>query len=380
MRNLALLSLLFLALNLSACGDGNSDAPSDRAAHPSGWFTMHADEALNNAGYTECVGCHGADLTGSGDAVSCYSCHAYNTAPPFSVHPTSWSDAYNDHRADAASNGFASCAGCHGHDLRGRDPVPSCYTDSFGGRSCHAEGPSEVPHALDGSYRRGSSHGPDAKFDLTACQACHGELGGPGSNPRFNIGFGENACEDCHTANYAHPQAWAGPNRSFHYTADNLDKACTLCHGVNLDGETGGGIGVSCLGCHDSVTTFTLDCTFCHGYPPIDDLPAPPDLPLTVDHRDVSDVGLHVECFICHGMYETADGGRFEPASNYLLFDYDNDINGYHWDGNIDMSADYKYNPDNYGCDAASCHPNSPAFQLYDSGLPVMLRTFFGGN
>lgn len=370
MRNLTLSSLLVLALCLSACSGGNSDAPSDREAHPSGWIAMHAGEALDNPGYTDCVGCHGADLQGSGTAISCYSCHPYKQNPPFSVHPSTWSDTYSDHRVFAATNGFASCAGCHGQNLRGDETAPSCYLADVDGAACHSEVSREVPHSLAGDYRDGSKHGPEAKADLTACQSCHGEIGGPGSNPRFNIGFGDNGCEDCHGTNYAHPQGWAGPNNTFHYTSANIPKACVLCHGEVLDG----GIGVSCIGCHDSVVDFTLNCSFCHDYPPTGLADVATDT--GVDHSHVP-IQTHLECNLCHGMSESGTGGSFEPLSNYLLFDRTTNTNGDHWDGNIQMGSDFGYNELNYGCDAATCHgasPNTPPYQLSDSGLPVILK------
>ena len=374
MRKLQFFVLLAMVLLLSACSSGGSDSPSDNNAHPESWFSTHA-EALTDPGYDECKQCHAPDLRGSGEAVSCYSCHSYYTEPPFpSVHPSSWADTYSDHRADAAANGFASCAGCHGQDLRGRQTAPSCYAASFDGRSCHADGPGDVPHALDGSYRDGegdAGHGQDAKADLTACQACHGELGGPGSNPRFNIGFGDNACEDCHGPYYAHPQDWAGPNNTFHYSSENIQAACTLCHGVDLDGD--GGVGVSCLGCHESVTSFNLDCTFCHGYPPIDDLPAPPDLPLPVNHNGVPSAP-HDVCAWCHGMKEDGNGGWFAPYQNYTLFDYVNDTIGDHWDGNININANWGYNPISNDC-TNSCHGPGPALPN-GSGLPIVEKDY----
>jgi hypothetical protein len=379
MRNLQFFVLLAAALLLSACSSGGSDSPTDTSAHPQSWFSTHAAEALANPGYGECKTCHGSDLTGSGDAVSCYSCHSYNTEPPFSTHSPSWEDTYVDHRADTAKNGYQSCTACHGPTLQGYQTAPSCYSVSFNGQSCHPDGPQGAPHPLDDSYLSGANHGPDAKADLTACQECHGQPGGPGSNPRFNLGIydvGGNGCESCHGVDYAHPSGWAGPNDTFHYTAGSIHEACTLCHGVNLDGV--GGIGVSCVGCHDSVATFTLDCAFCHGYPPdgSDDL----DVPIPVPHRGVAAGDKHLECFICHGVYESATDGSFSPASNYLLFDYTTETIGEHWDGNIDMNSAYQYNIDNYGCDASSCHPNTPVFQLSDSGLPVTLKDFFGSD
>ncbi|MEJ2526378.1 MAG: hypothetical protein P8Y73_12570 [Desulfuromonadales bacterium] len=378
MRNFAIPILLMAALILGACSSGNSDAPADTNAHPADWLVMHSTEALASPNYADCKACHGNDLQGSGEVVSCYSCHAYNPTPPFVVHPPTWVDAYFDHRGYAAINGFTSCTSCHGRDLRGQQTIPGCFTASFDGLSCHAEGPGEVPHPLDGSYLNGALHGPIAKADLTACQTCHGQTGGPGSNPRFNVGIesaGGNGCESCHGVNYAHPQAWAGPNSTFHYSAGNIQNACTLCHGLDLDGT--GAIGVSCVGCHDSSTAFTLNCTFCHGNPP----DGSPDMATNngVDHSEVPS-DPHLICTICHGMSPSAGGNTFRPATHYALFDYATDTNGDHWDGNIQMSLVSQYNENNFGCDAAGCHGNNSEFQLSDSGLPVLLKDFFGSN
>ncbi len=380
MRKLVFFALLAAALFINACSSGGgSDTPSDTEPHPQSWFSTHPDEADERVDYSNCSLCHGADLSGSGDAVSCYRCHSYNTEPPFSFHPPAWTDAYPDHRAYAALNGYQSCKSCHSANLKGYQTAPSCYSTSFNGLSCHADGPQGVPHPLDSSYLSGTMHGPDAKADLTSCQQCHGEAGGPGSNPHFNIGIfsaGGHGCESCHGVDYAHPQNWAGPNNTFHYSAGNIQNSCTLCHGENLDGD--GGVGVSCVGCHISATTFNLDCSYCHGYPP--DGTPDLDVPIPVPHHGVAEVSYHVECFMCHGLYESGDSGRFAPASNYTLFNYSTDTNGEHWDGNIDMNALYQYNSENYGCDTASCHGNDPEHRLSDSGLPVFLKNFFGGE
>jgi hypothetical protein len=249
--------------------------------------------------------------------------------------------------------------------------------------TCHADGPGEVPHPLDGSYLEPDEHGPDAKADLTLCQSCHGEAGGPGDNPRFNVGIYEadpagNGCESCHGTNYAHPRNWAGPNNTFHYSAANIQNACTLCHGENLQGLKEGGVGVSCQGCHASVTEFTLDCTFCHGYAP--DGSPDLDVPIPVPHRTVAIIPSHGECTLCHGMSQTVPGGYFSATANYTLFNYAADTNGDHWNGSINMNSGFQYNPNNYGCDAAGCHFNDPEHRLSDSGLPVILKPYLGGN
>ncbi len=265
MPKLPFFVLLASALFLSACSSGGSDSPSDTDAHPQSWFSTHAEEVLTDPGYDDCTACHASDLLGSGDAVSCLSCHSYNTEPPFTFHPPIWTDVYIDHRGFAAQNGRDSCASCHGQDLLGRQTAPSCFSADFDGRSCHAEGPQDVPHVVDGTYLNGATHGPDAKADLTACQACHGESGGPGSNPQFNIGIisvDGNGCETCHGVDYAHPQDWPE-----HNTAGNIQNACTLCHGVDLDGL--GGVGVSCLECHSVNPGINpTGCVSCHGLPP----------------------------------------------------------------------------------------------------------------
>lgn len=365
MRKMAFLCVAALVLLVAACADPNTGAPTDQGVHPEVWITEHSSEVADSLDFTGCTSCHGEDLGGSGGAVSCYSCHAFNTSPPFIVHPSYWDDPYSDHRAYAGLNGFDTCAGCHGPGLRGSLAAPSCFSASFDGRSCHDEGPEEVPHPLDGSYGAGDLHGPEAKQDLTACQDCHGEAGGAGDNPRFNAGITGTGCEACHGLNLAHPANWAGPNATFHYSAGNIQGACTLCHGADLDGV--GGVGPSCLECHDSAVDLTLDCASCHGYPPT-------TAGADYDHLDLV-TGYHSGgCTICHGMSESAAGGGFDPTTNFTLFDKATDTIGDHWDGNIQMSA--YYNSATYGCSGVSgCHA-SGSDPMYDSGLPVVLKDF----
>lgn len=317
-RRFALLLLLLVPFVMTGCSDGNSSAPPSTQAHPFDWYTAHRPAATASPEFVDCTGCHGADLMGSGGA-------------------------------------------------------PSCFSASFDGLSCHAGGP--VPHPMDGTFLTGSVHGPEAKADLTFCQKCHSDnpTGGAGSNPRFNVGIdsqGSTGCEACHGVNYAHPAAWAGPNSTFHYSAGNIQNACTLCHGASLDGV--GGVGVSCLGCHDSVSTFTLDCAACHG--------TPPGATETVDHGGVSAITSHDVCTVCHGMKETTTGGAFSAAANYTLFDKATDTQGDHWDGNINMNSATGYNETNFGCDTALCHGNDATHQLSDSGLPVVTADFGGAN
>jgi len=266
-----LLLLLLVPFAMTGCGDSNSGAPPDNQAHQATWIATHPSAALAVPSFADCVVCHGSDLEGNGAAVSCYSCHVFNTTPPFIIHPADWTDPYVNHRGFAALNGFTTCANCHGADLLGSPAAPSCFSTSFDGRGCHPEGPGQAPHPLDGTYLNGTIHGPDAEADLTVCQDCHGESGGPGSNPRFNVGIdsaGGTGCEACHGVNYAHPNNWAAdPSATFHNAAGNIGNACTLCHGVALDGA--GGVGVSCFNCHGaSPADNPSGCFSCHGQPP----------------------------------------------------------------------------------------------------------------
>ena len=238
--------LLLLTFALTGCGESNSNAPSDTQIHPKTWIATHPEAALAGDQFSDCTGCHGEDLNGGGQVPGCYSCHAFNTTPPFTIHPVYWTDPYNNHRGSKVAT---ACIGCHGPALQGSEAAPSCFSTSFEGLGCHADGPGLAIHPLDGTYLDEAQHGPDAKADLALCQGCHGQPGGPGSNPRFNLGIesqGGTGCEAGHGINYAHPSSWISPVD--HPFAGNIPYACSLCHGVNLDGKDA--VGVSCGLCH----------------------------------------------------------------------------------------------------------------------------------
>ncbi|WP_020675252.1 hypothetical protein [Geopsychrobacter electrodiphilus] len=248
-RRFIFLILLLMPLIINGCGDGNPNAPTDNQPHPQNWLSSHPAAAQASADFAaDCTLCHAADLKGNDAAVSCYSCHVFNTSPPFTFHPADWTNPYVNHRGYGAQTDL--CKNCHGASLQGSTVAPSCFSTSYNAQSCHAAGPGLAPHPLDGSFLIGSTHGPVAKADLTMCQACHGQAGGPGSNPRFNRGIvsqGGTGCEACHGEYLAHPSNWEGyDGPTFHGTAGNMQNACTLCHGANLEG----GSGPSCASCH----------------------------------------------------------------------------------------------------------------------------------
>ena len=205
------------------------------------------------------------------------------------------------HGAEAEADLYF-CQLCHGEDFDGTALVPSCF-------SCHPSGPPFVLHppplVSSLSWRFPVNHGSEAKKDLRACQGCHGAVGGPGTNPPFDVSCkaiekGCESAEGCHSngpfnnghnPRTAHPSLdpedpskqdlfhWYGQAITFlddseqeqrylisHYSAGNLEGACTLCHGATLSG----GVGPACEDCHviDPVPNPTR-CVSCHGRPPV---------------------------------------------------------------------------------------------------------------
>jgi len=187
------------------------------------------------------------------------------------------------------------CQDCHGADLRGGITRIDCFNQQGLGM-CHANGhgPRFITHPLP--FKSPALHGPPAKQDLTECQGCHGETGGPGSNPRFNVVIGTLAagCESpgCHQPKMAHPKPWLN-----HENAGNITNACTLCHGSNFNG----GSGPACSACHSSLQAGkapTLgECVSCHSAPP--DGTTPPNRALShPPHAALPEVQNN--CVVCH--------------------------------------------------------------------------------
>ncbi len=379
--------------------------PADHGGDAEGRAT--AGVLTPGTGHVYCANCHSTSANDFGggmvaliptaDKPSCSTaatvCH--DTHSDALAHPALWTIIDNPplrHDSTPAVAWAVGCALCHpgtGTTTSSQlAEAPSCMSNDFTNAvgaliGCHGpEGPQDVPHILgdNNEYLSGELHGPDAKADLTLCQKCHGESGGPGTNPRFNLGInsaGGNGCEACHDVGTAHSIPWAGPNaaETYHYSAKNIFAACVLCHGASLDGA--GAVGGSCLNCHISTSTFTLDCTTCHGQPPTtgtnEDVVIAEGGQL-VDHGAVP-TGEHFGCLSCHGMTQGTTAGSFTADPNYPQFNPALNLLGSHWNGEINMSGPSPdtgagYNETNFGCDNA-CHENSPPFQLSTSLLPI---------
>ncbi|HIJ89161.1 MAG TPA: CxxxxCH/CxxCH domain-containing protein [Desulfuromonadales bacterium] len=165
------------------------------------------------------------------------------------------------------------CRGCHGTELKGGITKIDCFNQA-GVAQCHANGhgPRAIVHPVPfkGTADLNKAHGALAKKDLTICQDCHGQAGGAGSNPRFNLVYGSlpAGCESsgCHNPKMAHPKPWQA-----HSSSGNQSNACALCHGANFEGSAANGA-PSCKSCHTGLTAGVVpmagQCASCHGNPP----------------------------------------------------------------------------------------------------------------
>lgn len=238
--------ILLVALMLLSCGaDENPAAPAAGNAHPPRWLNAHPEAYLVDA--VRCQVCHAVDFLGQSHVVSCARCH-FGGGPPFVKHPP-----------------------------------PIVERLSWG-------------HPVN--------HGVWAEANLFMCQGCHGEPGGPGSNPLFqqpyeNMERGCASTEGCHgrpnapfepfnnghNPLVAHPSFnpeagqdqmnWYGTSILYlddagvqrehfiaHINAGNVQQSCTPCHGANLEG----GVGPACTACHVvSPVANPSGCTSCHG-------------------------------------------------------------------------------------------------------------------
>jgi predicted CxxxxCH...CXXCH cytochrome family protein len=202
-----------------------------------------------------------------------FACGDANTQAPdlnsINKHPDTW---LTGHRV-AYRQKPDSCRECHGTDLLGGITKIDCFNQAGLGQ-CHADGhgPRTIIHPIPfkGTTDLNKAHGAMAKKDLTICQDCHGEAGGAGSNPRFNVVYASlpAGCETsgCHNAKMAHPKPW-----QTHSTSGNQSNACALCHGANFEGSVANNA-PSCASCHSGLAAGVIpvagQCVSCHGNPP----------------------------------------------------------------------------------------------------------------
>jgi predicted CxxxxCH...CXXCH cytochrome family protein len=310
------------------------------------------------------------------------TCSAQACHPSAKAHPTNWQGTNDDkdpgydssHRTINEDTVINSCTLCHKTDGPGAGPMtaaPSCFSANFTNSDgitsgCHAGGFDAAPHDIP--YTDSDLHGQEAKADLNYCQQCHAQPfdGGAGSNPRFNVPLGKlvNGCEDCHTANSAHPlPLWTGAANNSHKTAGKLSTACALCHGANLLGPVEGGVGRACADCHKAGDPLIdLNCISCHNDPPDGALPAGNTRPNHAGSHAEHDlfpkvVGICITCHNGAGTDTSIHYDESQPADVSLLPTYNA------------KTGTFAYNAGNNTCSGVSCHggqqtPDWPAGAL----------------
>lgn len=199
----------------------------------------------------------------AGIAVACGKANdsAPTVDPVRGKHPATW---VFGHRAYYHDN-TTQCNDCHGSDQKGGITKIDCFNQAADAR-CHADNhaPRDITPDHVANFRNPLLHGPVARTDLISCQACHGQPGIPGTNPRYNLPIGSipNGCETCHPARAGHPAPWSN------HRLAKIEHMCDICHGASLEG----GAGPKCAKCHTSLALGAIpkagECLSCHGKPP----------------------------------------------------------------------------------------------------------------
>jgi hypothetical protein len=247
------LALLLLVVLFAACdGDktGATDSSSDGGTtdsgssyHPDGWSDPAQHGTAARQSTDSCVTCHGTSLEGSGESVSCDTCHTTgwrtdctfchggtdNTtgAPPRDINDETDStalsfSAHTVHVSDSARKLAFDCTACHSSPA---DVLSSGHL--FIGDT--------TPGAAEMDFSSGLS--PAASWDgLGTCSEayCHGN--GQGNNGTVTVGSDLSACTACHPHQTSGKTGWATMS-GFHERHLSIDSGfdCGDCHKSVVD-------------------------------------------------------------------------------------------------------------------------------------------------
>jgi hypothetical protein len=277
--------LLCCVSSLAACGAETTDDdasgkdpaesiyPHDEATWSSSGSTNFHGNVVNRAGLSPCLECHGADLTGSGDASSCDQCHSgWQTDCTF-CHGDRATDRANPPRdLNGETATTARGVGAHASHVAGRLAIARdftcdvCHTMPDSALSLgHVDGDPAAVVFNHASYPAAS--GWDAQTG-TCSVYCHGAFeGGDRDNAPVwtTVGEGEAACGTCHSL-----EPSTGHHRDHIYDA-GYD--CSVCHpsatgnaitdaNAHINGhvDVGNSItswdGSRCSSCHDGERTW----------------------------------------------------------------------------------------------------------------------------
>jgi len=274
----------FLVTLIAACSDGNGSAifDPDRGKHPDNWYVEHRAAFLSQP--ETCQECHGADLMGGISKVSCFSasfkglsCHANGP----SGHPAGWSDP-DSHGAEAKAapgtgSGFASCQVCHGNDFAGGQVNQSCFP-------CHGVDAPHSPAPWRGGVR---THTNTNAGNAAVCSLCHAS-GQPGTPGCFNNTL-------CHGSDVA-PHLLPFTDPADHGPPAKADlTVCQACHANPSDGGPGSNPAFNV-----PVGSLTNGCEDCHEQGTAHPVPWSSDNDPATSHQTAGNMAI--ACALCHGV------------------------------------------------------------------------------
>ncbi len=186
-------------------------------------------------GVKNCTACHGINLNGNGPIPSCYACHEAIWSKDDHTRVKSGASDPTANRSGVkhkpSLNFSGDCVNCHGADLKGSGRRPSCY-------ACHnydnwSELQARHPVNIKGRYHGTGRTDPD-RF----CAGCHGTgLSGANNAP---------SCYGCHYAKWLDTSDHTALKYGVgHKAAPASD--CAQCHGPDLKGTQKA---PSCYLCH----------------------------------------------------------------------------------------------------------------------------------
>jgi predicted CxxxxCH...CXXCH cytochrome family protein len=197
-------------------------------------------------------------------------CHG-ETAAPHGV-GTAWRDPNPQFHGLTAKQNLSYCQGCHGTPgttaFDGGTASTSCQTAACHARAkAHTIPWYQVPQAFPAYV---ASH-RDSGNSGTACAICH-KTDGPGTGPDpnapscFSVSFGGVLCHADGAGGANHPVPFPGTT---HTSADpgSFEADCSACHAMT--GVSPSPAAPNCTVCHPSATVLPFaNCTSCHARPP----------------------------------------------------------------------------------------------------------------
>lgn len=246
-------------LALAGCSSPNKDTGfnTETGKHVENWYVDHRAAFFKNT--TSCNECHGTDFKGGISTISCYSvsflgmtCHANGP----SNHPAIWENPFYHgaaaKSAPSASTGFSYCQICHGNDFAGGLALQTCLNTA----GCHGANVN-APHSPKPWRGVTRTHTDTDPGNAPVCATCHTNGANSFVQPSpFNPGAAPGCFNNtlCHAA-VGHPADWANPDlhgaaAKSAPTATTGFSICRTCHGNDF---AGGAVLKTCLntaGCH----------------------------------------------------------------------------------------------------------------------------------